>query len=159
MPRPVKWRKIEHLPKYRFFKPSSIPAYKLEENTLKIEELEAVRLKDLEGLNQKECADKMKVSRQTFQRIYNSAKKKIADSLVNGKAISIKGGNYTKNICRLACNTCGHMWQSRVEDVEENEDVNECPECSGMDVNIDIDNEGFMRRNRRGRHRGHGRCK
>ena len=66
----------------------------LEEVILTVEELEAVRLKDLEGLEQEECADMMKVSRPTFFRIITSARQKIADALVNGKAIRVEGGNY-----------------------------------------------------------------
>jgi len=59
---------------------------------LTFDEIEAVRLADLEGLYQEDAAKKMKVSRQTFGRIIESAHKKIADALVNGKALSIKGG-------------------------------------------------------------------
>ncbi|RKD32981.1 DUF134 domain-containing protein [Thermohalobacter berrensis] len=135
MPRPVKWRRVEIIPEYKHFKPSNIPACELEENILKIEELEAVRLKDLEGLDQESCAERMAISRQTFQRIYNSAKKKIADSLVNGKAIRIRGGNYTRNLCTIKCNECGNEWESRVEDIEENQNNEKiCPECGSTDL-------------------------
>ena len=61
---------------------------------LTVEEFEAIRLKDHEGLNQTESAKRMNVSQPTFQRIYESARKKIADSLVNGRPIRIEGGHY-----------------------------------------------------------------
>ncbi|WP_066497674.1 DUF134 domain-containing protein [Abyssisolibacter fermentans] len=138
MARPIKWRKIEYMPKYNYFKPGNIPACELEENILKIEEYEAIRLKDLEGLDQEACAQKMNVSRQTFQRIYGFAKKKVADSLINGKAILIKGGNYTKNICMFRCLACDHTWEIRVEDIEDIEEIKniniKCPECESREI-------------------------
>ncbi|AST56635.1 DNA-binding protein [Thermoanaerobacterium thermosaccharolyticum] len=68
--------------------------HSLNEVVLTVEEFEAIRLKDLEGLEQEECAEKMKVSRPTFFRIIISAREKVADALVNGKAIKVEGGNY-----------------------------------------------------------------
>jgi len=66
----------------------------LEEIILHVDEFEAVRLKDLEGLEQEECAKKMKISQPTFHRLILSARKKIADAIINGKAIKIEGGNF-----------------------------------------------------------------
>jgi predicted DNA-binding protein (UPF0251 family) len=66
----------------------------LEEVILSVEEFEAVRLKDLEGLEQEQCAKKMNISQPTFHRLVLSARKKIADAIVNGKAIKIEGGNF-----------------------------------------------------------------
>ncbi len=66
----------------------------LERVSLAVEELEAVRLKDLEGLKQEKAAVTMKVSQPTFHRILESAHRKIADALVQGKAIKIEGGDY-----------------------------------------------------------------
>ena len=107
MARPTKWRKIENIPAIAYFIPSNKEIVEISENILKLEELEAIRLKDLEGLEQSECADKMEVSRPTFQRILLSARGKIADSLVNGKTIHIEGGNFTQNICSVRCLDCG----------------------------------------------------
>ena len=76
MARPVKWRRIEHIPSIPYFIPSASDEDGVPANTLKLEELEAVRLKDLEGLEQSECAEKMGVSRPTFQRILLSAREK-----------------------------------------------------------------------------------
>ncbi len=94
MPRPQKCRRIFFLPGVTYFKPAGIPLRILEETQLLVEEIEAIRLKDSEHLEQKECAEKMAVSRPTFQRILATARKKIADSIVNGKALKIEGGNY-----------------------------------------------------------------
>ena len=90
MARPTKWRKIEHIPAIPYFVPSESDVAELPENILKLEELEAIRLKDLEGLEQGECAERMEVSRPTFQRILLSAREKVADSLINGKMIRIE---------------------------------------------------------------------
>ena len=94
MPRPFKCRRVSFVPGVTYFKPAGIPLRILEENQLSLEETEAIRLKDLEHLEQAECAGKMAISRPTFQRVLASARKKIADSIVYGKALRIEGGNY-----------------------------------------------------------------
>ena len=92
MPRPRHCRRVAQLPQTSYYKPRGIPLSVLEEVTLTVDELEAIRLTDLEGLYQADAAEKMSVSRQTLGRILESAHKKIADALVNGKALLIKGG-------------------------------------------------------------------
>ena len=92
MPRPRHCRRVAQLPHTNYYKPRGIPLSVLEEVTLTVDEFEAIRLTDLEGLYQAEAAEKMSVSRQTLGRILESAHKKIADALVNGKALLIKGG-------------------------------------------------------------------
>lgn len=92
MPRPFNCRRIGKMPMVSFYKPRGIPLSVLEQVNLNVDELEAIRLADLEGLYQNQAAEKMNVSRQTFGRILESAHKKIADALVNGKALSIEGG-------------------------------------------------------------------
>lgn len=94
MPRPKKRRRISFEPKSAIFKPAGISKFELDEVVLKFEELEAIRLKDIEGLSQIECAEKMDVSRQTFQIIIESSRRKIATALYNGMAIRIDGGHY-----------------------------------------------------------------
>jgi uncharacterized protein len=86
------------MPGVTYFKPAGIPLRVLEENCLSLEEVEALRLRDLEHLEQVECARKMNVSRPTFQRVLASARKKVADSLLGGKALRIEGGNYELNV-------------------------------------------------------------
>ncbi len=94
MPRPRKCRMVSFKPDVTYFKPRGIPLSLLEEVSLSFEEIEAVRLKDVEGLEQEEAAVRMQISRPTFQRVLNSARRKIATALIQGKAISIRGGNY-----------------------------------------------------------------
>lgn len=135
MARPTKWRQIEQLPTVDNFIPSKPDATDFEENVLKLEELEAIRLKDLEGLEQEECAVKMQVSRPTFQRILLSAREKVADSLINGKAIRIEGGNFTRNICPVRCLECGHEWTESFENMERiGNGEYACPKCSSKEI-------------------------
>jgi len=94
MSRPPKCRRVAFLPNVTYFKPAGIPLRALEEVRLSVEEAEAVRLKDMEGLEQEQGAKKMNVSRPTFQRVLASGRQKIADALLNGKAIRIEGGNF-----------------------------------------------------------------
>ena len=94
MVRPRLCRRVRFNPDITYFKPRGIPLRELEEVILPIDEYEAVRLKDLEGLEQEECAKKMNISQPTFHRLVLSARKKIADAIINGKAIKIEGGNY-----------------------------------------------------------------
>ena len=129
VPRPVKLRKVEHMPKHNYFKPMGIPKCELEEVDLKVEELEAMRLKDIEGLSQEECAGRMHVSRQTFQNIIDSARKKVASALTKGMAIKIEGGNYTFNICKFRCLDCGHEFEKAHEKKDEG-----CPKCGSYEI-------------------------
>jgi predicted DNA-binding protein (UPF0251 family) len=92
MPRPRHCRRVGQLPLVNFYKPRGIPLKTLELVQLTVDELESIRLADLEGMYQAQAAEKMNVSRQTLGRILESAHKKIADTLVNGKALSIEGG-------------------------------------------------------------------
>ena len=77
-----------------YFKPRGIPLINLKEVILSVGEFEAIRLKDLKNLEQKDVGKKMKISQPTLHRLLISARKKIADALVYGKAIKIFGGNY-----------------------------------------------------------------
>jgi predicted DNA-binding protein (UPF0251 family) len=92
---------IQNLPGVGYYKPRAIPLSQLDEVTLSFDEYEAIRLGDLEGLYQEKAAVKMRISRPTFGRIIESAHKKIADALVNGKAIKIEGGVVTMAQKRL----------------------------------------------------------
>lgn len=94
MVRPRICRRVGCNPDITYFKPRGIPMKDMEEIVLPVEEYEAVRLKDLEGLEQEECAKKMNISQPTFHRLVLSARKRIADAIINGKAIKIEGGNF-----------------------------------------------------------------
>lgn len=135
MARPTKWRRVEFIPNVQYFAPYNIDAANLQKNIMLIEEVEAIRLKDFEGMEQEECAKKMEVSRQTFQRILNVAREKIADSLINGKALRIEGGNYTRNICPTKCLDCGKQWNESYENFQKvlkGESV--CPLCNSKRI-------------------------
>lgn len=92
MPRPFCPRWIGHVPGATYFKPAGVPLRMLEEVTLTLDELEALRLADLEGLYQEQAAERMKISRPTFARVIESARRKVADALTRGKALRLEGG-------------------------------------------------------------------
>lgn len=89
MPRPRKLRKICFCPQVTLFKPRGIPLRNLELQELSMEEMEAIRLRFVEGLDQMACAKVMHTSQSTFARILNQAQQKIADAIIHGKAIKI----------------------------------------------------------------------
>ncbi len=93
MPRKKCLRFIEQAPDFTYYKPAGVPMRVLEEVVISLDEAEAIRLADHEKLYQEKAAEKMNISRQTFGRIIDSAHGKIADALINGKAIRIEGGN------------------------------------------------------------------
>lgn len=93
MPRKKYIRHIGGSPNRTYFKPAGIPMRDLSEVIIHFDEIEAIKLADLEKSYQEDAAKKMNISRQTFGRIIESAHQKIADALVNGKAIRIEGGN------------------------------------------------------------------
>ncbi len=127
MARPKKYRKISCNPAVLYFKPRGIPMSVLDEVILEPDELEAIRLGDLLGLSQKESAQKMSVSRATFGRIINSAHLKLADGILNGKALHISGDLAEKlsETLSVVCKSCGKKMK-----VKRDELSNECPECS-----------------------------
>lgn len=89
MPRPRLYRKISFSPNVTYFKPQGIPMKTLEVISLNMDEIEALRLKNIKNLEQKDCAKKMKISQSTFQRILSSSYQKISKALIQGKAIKI----------------------------------------------------------------------
>jgi len=100
MPRPCCMRRINFMPGVQYFKPAGIPLRELKENTVKLDELEALRLADLEGLYQEKAAKRMRISRPTFARIVEEARRKTADALINGKALRLEGGSVIKENSR-----------------------------------------------------------
>lgn len=90
MPRPKKCRRVRCKPNSTYFKPRGIPLCDLEELTINMDELEAVRLSDCEGLYHEDAAKRMRISRATFGRILNDAHRKIAECLLKSKALRIE---------------------------------------------------------------------
>jgi len=126
MTRPKYCRKIGCAPDVTYFKPKGIPASLLEEVLLTLDEFEAIRLADLNGLYQDQAAARMNVSRQTFGRIIDSAHRKIADVLINGKALKIEGGTVEiADIKKVRCERCNRFY----EQVSGAKNQIECPRC------------------------------
>lgn len=94
MSRPRKWRNVCCLPQSNLYGPLNGLKLNNEIITMSVDEYETIRLIDLEGMIQEECAEQMNVARTTVQKIYNDARKKLADSLISGKILKIEGGDY-----------------------------------------------------------------
>ena len=90
MPRPFKRRRIRFEPEVTYFKPRAVPLSELKEVSLDMDELEAIRLSDFEGVNQTKASKKMNISQSTFQRILERGRRKIAEAITKGKALRIK---------------------------------------------------------------------
>ena len=133
MPRPIKWRCVTRVPSITYFKPAGQPLRGLEEVALAVEEVEAIRLKDLEGLEQEECSERMRISRPTFHRVLQSARRKVADALVNGKALRIEGGNFALPRQPFQCRRDGHVWTVPFEALVAGPPP-ACPRCQSPGV-------------------------
>ncbi len=94
MARPPKCRLVGKEPEVTYFKPRGVPLRELEEVTLTVEGVEALRLSEIEGLDQDSAAERMGISRQTFGRILGEARRTVARAVVNGLGLRIEGGNY-----------------------------------------------------------------
>jgi len=104
MPRPRKCRKVCCLPDSNKFGPLDSPIKGEYFVIMSVDEYETIRLIDFEGLSQEECANLMHVARTTVQGIYSDARRKLAESLVNGKVLRIEGGDY--KLCDGNEDTC-----------------------------------------------------
>lgn len=127
MGRPHKKRLVSHNPGVSYFKPRGIPMVKLSESRLTLDECEALRLADYEGYSHEAAGEEMGVSRATFGRIIEKARKTVADALINGKAIRIEGGNFqfVDGERRFACACCSHDWVAPCGEPKPEA----CPEC------------------------------
>lgn len=130
MPRPPIRRLVEHLPPATYFKPAGVPLRHLDEVTLSVDEVEALRLKDLEGLEQETAAARMGVARTTFRRVLIAAREKLADALVHGKAIRIEGGPFLHVSPGLVCAHCG-VPRRPAEPGQGRGAKARCPRCGG----------------------------
>lgn len=119
MSRPRKSRKVCSMPENSGFSPLNITEAK-ERVQMSVDEYETIRLIDLAGYTQEECAKQMKIARTTVQAMYNEARKKIADALVNSKELNIEGGNY--DICDAEDCNCGNNCTCLREKTEKGEE-------------------------------------
>ncbi|MCK5084333.1 MAG: DUF134 domain-containing protein [Candidatus Pacebacteria bacterium] len=156
MTRPKIIRCVNFTPEITYFKPRGIPLSHLLEINLTIDELETIRLKNYKGLEQTECAKRMKISQSTFQRILCLANKKIADALINGKAIKIEGGVIKMNeekivldsdqeMRKFKCEECKYEWEEPFGTGKKGVEMS-CPKCKSKLVHrIDSGGHGFGR--------------
>ena len=147
MPRPKCCRRVTSLPNCPVFKPVGVPASSLREVVLTLDEFEALRLGDHEGLYQEGAAERMSVSRQTFGRIIESARRKVAQALVEGHALRIEGGTIEMAETRtFKCAGCEHSWQIPFGTGRPGE----CPQCQSKNIHRDEEERGGRRGRRRG---------
>jgi predicted DNA-binding protein (UPF0251 family) len=131
MVRPKCPRNVSCSPEKVYFKPRGIPVSILDEVVLTVDELESIRLADFDSLYQEKAAERMHISRQTFGRILDSAHKKIADALINGKAIKIGGGVIKMAGTRkFKCDDCSHEWELPFGTGRQEA----CPECGSKNI-------------------------
>lgn len=140
MPRPCCRRWVRTEPPVGLFKPAGVPAARLSEVTLTLDECEALRLADRDGLYHEQAAERMGISRATFGRIVESARRKVAEALFAGQALRIAGGSVTfvneaapgpargRGPCAAVCRACGTRLARqpgmRCRDLA-------CPQCGG----------------------------
>ena len=130
MVRPKCPRRLAALPGSVALKPQGIPLDQLKQSVLTLDEYEAIRLADFEGLYHEQSAAQMKISRATFGRILESAHGKIADALINRKALCVKGGVVKMTRKRLfRCSKCEHTWELACGTCRPDG----CPECGSED--------------------------
>jgi predicted DNA-binding protein (UPF0251 family) len=152
MPRPKCCRRIRALPPVKEFKPVGRPSRELERLELTLDEFEALRLADYEGLYHEQAAELMGISRPTLTRLVTSARRKVATLLVEGVRLVVKGGEIPMVVevekRTFVCDACGHRWQLPYG----GGCPRECPECHSPQVHRDPAECG----QHHGQHRGHG---
>jgi predicted DNA-binding protein (UPF0251 family) len=141
VPRPKKNKMVSSPPLYSGFKPVGIRRDMLQDITLEIDEYEAIRLSDYEGLDHTDAAAEMEISRSTFSRLIEKARSKVASFLIEGRMLQIEGGkiHFRDNV--LKCQSCGHIFN-----IDIGNRLSKCPEC-GSDRLLNL--AGSF---------GHGRC-
>jgi predicted DNA-binding protein (UPF0251 family)/DNA-directed RNA polymerase subunit RPC12/RpoP len=140
MSKPKKNRFVLQPPTVAYFKPQGIPLFQLEQVVLEVDEYEALRLVDREGLQQVQAAERMKVSRATCARILESAHRKIAEALTGGKAIRIEGGSFVLGRNRYRCRECGTFWEIPLSQQAAETGRMACPRCRSEKV-LDLGRE------------------
>ena len=132
--------------------------FRLKEVVVTLDEFEAMRLVDMDGLYQDKAADKMRVSRQTLGRIVESARRKVAKALVAGMAIKLEGGHIEMQngeMRSFLCSACKNEWKVSYGTGRPEK----CPKCGGLDFHRHPNERGYGRRFRGGRGVGSGRCR
>ena len=153
MARPPIERAVGGVPHATLFKPAGVPGRELEQLPLAVDELEAIRLVDLEGLSHEQAASAMGVSRQTVGRVLERGRATVAEALVGGKAILIGGGQYRVEPRQLCCTSCGAVWAAALDTAPPAA----CPSCGSAGVGTCWDPAGRCGMGHRGQGGGRGR--
>lgn len=148
MSRPTKERIVNTPPIFNSYKPTGFNRSKLKRILIRLDEYEAIRLADYQGLDHATAAERMKISRSTFTRLIESARKKVASFIIEGGELVIDGGNihFRGNIFR--CLDCEHIFRA-----DFSERINKCPSCKSEKI-LDIAGGFGHGRGCCGRHRG-----
>jgi predicted DNA-binding protein (UPF0251 family) len=126
-------------PRCGLFKPAGVPCSSLEEIVLTVDEMEAVRLADLEGMYQEQAAKQMNISRQTFGRVIESARRKVAQALCRGQALRIEGGTVeVVAMRRFQCYECQYVWELP----HGTGRPQECPKCASNNIHPAAEDRG-----------------
>lgn len=141
MARPQNNRIVHTPPLFNEFKPIGVKRSELKSISLTLDEYEAIRLADNLGLSHLQASKEMNISRSTFSRLVDNARKTISKFLINGMTLHIEGGNVHFSSNYIKCNDCGYLFM-----VDIDEKVEDCPKCKS-------DNLQNMASNY-----GHGRC-
>ena len=141
MARPRNNRTVKTPPLYSEFKPLGPRRSELRVVSLSLDEYEAIRLADNNGLSHLDASKEMNISRSTFSRLIDNARKKVAGFIVKGRFLQIEGGNIHFEGNSIKCNNCGFLFEVSIDD-----NIDKCPKCDSTDLNN-------MARNF-----GHGRC-
>jgi len=133
IPRKKLHRRVHREPPVSVFKPAGIPARDLDEILITVDEFEAIRLADFEGMSQREASVTMRISQPTFNRVLSSARSKIAKGLVQGDVLRIEGGRYLleDGSGGLVCVACGYTLDMK------SDDRSSCPKCDSTNLRWD----------------------
>jgi predicted DNA-binding protein (UPF0251 family) len=129
MSRPEKERKVQAPPIYTRFKPAGGLQQFTKQTILTLDEYEAFRLSDFMGFSHEQAAEEMEISRSTFTRLIEKARKKIAGLIITGKTITIQGGNIHFKMNIIKCHSCGHMFNTSI-----GFHIDKCPSCRSTDL-------------------------
>lgn len=158
MPRPRSKRRIYGPPRFSHFKPVGVPRRLLGAVTLTVDEYEAIRLADYEGLEQQPASERMGISRSTFSRLVDAARRKLAESVVEGKELRIEGGAVDLEHTLRRCRDCGdEQLQRAAETAGDREAAASCDACGSdnvEDLAHAVLGPGYGRRHTHGRRQG-----
>jgi len=126
---PYRKRRIHEPPAFKSFKPGGVPAKLLKTITLTVDEYEAIRLADYEGMDHLNAADSMQISRRTFSRVVERARFKIAQALIDGFELFVSGGNIEFAQTRHRCRDCGDEFSGF-----NNQKNKDCPGCGSENI-------------------------